>query len=66
MWPNPVTNVLNFATAPDAIRLLDFSGKTIEEHTRKMSQLSTEHLPSGLYLVQARYGEEWKTVQVIK
>ena len=66
MWPNPVTNVLNFATAPDAIRLMDFSGKLITEKTRKTNQLSVEQLPSGIYIVQARYGEVWRTARVAK
>jgi len=66
MWPNPATNVLNFATAPDAIRLMDFSGKLITEKTRKTNQLSVEQLPSGIYIVQARYGEVWRTARVAK
>jgi hypothetical protein len=66
MWPNPVTNVLNFATAPDAIRLMDFSGKLITQKTRKTNQLSVEQLPSGIYIVQARYGEVWRTARVAK
>ena len=66
LWPNPATEVLNFATAPDAIRLMDFSGKLITEKTRKTNQLSVEQLPSGIYIVQARYGEVWRMARVAK
>ncbi|MFM2201161.1 MAG: Secretion system C-terminal sorting domain [Bacteroidota bacterium] len=66
MWPNPATDVLNFATAPDAIRLLDFSGKMILEKKGKTNQLSVEQLPSGIYVVQARYEKVWKTARVAK
>jgi hypothetical protein len=66
IWPNPATNVLNFAAAPDAIRLMDFSGKLITEKTRKTNQLSVEQLPSGIYIVQARYGEVWRMARVAK
>ena len=66
LWPNPATDVLNFATAPDAIRLMDFSGKLITEKTRKTNLLSVEQLPSGIYIVQARYGEVWRTARVAK
>jgi hypothetical protein len=66
VWPNPASDMLNFAVAPDAIRLLDYSGKIIEEHTRKTSRISIEHLPLGMYLIQGRYGEEWKTSRVMK
>jgi hypothetical protein len=66
MWPNPATDVLNFATTPDAIRLIDFSGKMILEKKGKTSQLSIEQLPSGIYVVQARYGNVWKTARAIK
>ncbi len=66
MWPNPTTDVLNFATAPDAIRLFDFSGKMILEKKGKTNQLSVEQLPSGVYIVQARYENVWKTARVMK
>ena len=66
MWPNPATDVLNFATAPDAIRLFDFSGKMILEKKGKTNQLSVEQLPSGVYIVQARYENVWKTARVMK
>jgi hypothetical protein len=66
MWPNPVTNVLNFATAPDALMLLDLSGKSIVEYTGKTKQLSVERLPSGIYILQARYGQVWRTARVAK
>ena len=66
MWPNPATDVLNFATAPDAIRMIDFSGKMIFGKKGKTSQLSVDLLPSGIYVVQARYGNVWKTARVIK
>jgi hypothetical protein len=66
IWPNPVTDVLNFANAPGAIRLIDFSGKLIFEKNGKTNQLPLEQLPSGIYLVQARYGKVWKTARVIK
>jgi hypothetical protein len=66
IWPNPTTDVLNFATAPDAVMLLDLSGKTIVEHTGKTSQLSVERVPAGIYMVQARYGEVWRTARVAK
>jgi hypothetical protein len=66
MWPNPATDVLNFATAPEAIRMIDFSGKMIFEKKGKTSQLSVDLMPSGIYVVQARYGNVWKTARVIK
>ncbi len=66
IWPNPATDVLNFATAPDSVELLDLSGKTIVEHSGKNRQLSVEQLPSGIYIVQARYGDVSKTVRVVK
>ena len=66
IWPNPATDVLNFATAPDAIRLLDFSGKMILEKKGKTNQLSVEQLPSGIYVVQARYENGSKTARVIR
>ena len=66
LWPNPATDVLNFATAPDAIRLMDFSGKLITEKTRKTNQLSVEQLRSGIYIVQARYGDVWRTARIAK
>ena len=66
MWPNPATDVLNFATAPDTIRLIDFSGKMILEKKGKTNVLSVEQLHSGIYVVQARYGSVWKTARAIK
>jgi hypothetical protein len=66
MWPNPATDVLNFATAPDALMLLDLSGKSIVEYTGKTKQLSVERLPSGIYILQARYGQVWRTACVAK
>ena len=66
IWPNPATDVLNFTTAPDAIRLMDFSGKLIAEKTRKTNQLSVEQLPSGIYIVEARYGDVWRMARVAK
>ncbi len=66
VWPNPITDVLHFATAPDAIRLIDFSGKLIFEKTVKTERLALEHLPAGIYAVQARYGNVWKTARVMK
>ena len=66
IWPNPATDVLNFTTAPDAVTLLDLSGKTIIEHPGKTRQLSVEQVPSGIYIVQARYGDVWKTARVAK
>jgi hypothetical protein len=66
MWPNPATDVLNFATAPDALTLLDLSGKIIVEYTGKTKQLSVERLPSGIYILQARYGQVWRTARVAK
>jgi hypothetical protein len=66
VWPNPATDVLHFATAPDAIRLIDFSGKLIFEKTVKTERLELEHLPSGIYAIQARYGNVWKTARVMK
>jgi len=66
LWPNPATDVLNFATAPDALMLLDLSGKSIVEYTGKTKQLSVERLPSGIYILQARYGQVWRTARVAK
>jgi hypothetical protein len=66
LWPNPATDVLNFATAPDALMLLDLSGKSIVEYTGKTKQLSVERLPSGIYILQARYGQVWRTACVAK
>jgi hypothetical protein len=66
VWPNPATDVLNFATAPDALTLLDLSGKSIVEYTGKTKQLSVERLPSGIYILQARYGQVWRTACVAK
>jgi hypothetical protein len=66
MWPNPATDVLNFATAPEAIRMIDFSGKLIFEKRGKTNQLSVEQLPSGIYVIQARYGDVWRTARVAK
>jgi hypothetical protein len=66
LWPNPATDVLNFATAPDALTLLDLSGKIIVEYTGKTKQLSVERLPSGIYILQARYGQVWRPACVAK
>jgi hypothetical protein len=66
LWPNPATDVLNFDTAPDALMLLDLSGKSIVEYTGKTKQLSVERLPSGIYILQARYGQVWRTARVAK
>jgi hypothetical protein len=46
--------------------LLDLSGKIIVEYTGKTKQLSVERLPSGIYILQARYGQVWRTARVAK
>jgi hypothetical protein len=65
-WPNPATDVLNFTEAPEAIRVLDYSGKLVLENKGKTTQLSIEQLPSGIYVIQARYGDIWRTARVAK
>ncbi|MFN5294919.1 MAG: T9SS type A sorting domain-containing protein [Flavobacteriales bacterium] len=66
VWPNPATDVLNFTEAPETIRVLDYSGKLVLDNKGKTTQLSIEQLPSGIYLVQARYGDVWRTARVAK
>jgi Secretion system C-terminal sorting domain len=66
VWPNPATDVLNFTEAPEAIRVLDYSGKLVLENKNKTTQLSIEQLPSGIYVIQARYGDVWRTACVAK
>ena len=66
LWPNPATDVLNFTVAPDEVILVDISGKVIEKYTEKKSQLSIEEIPSGLYLVQVRYGYRWRVAHLVK
>jgi hypothetical protein len=65
IWPNPATDVLNFASAPDALRLIDFSGNMIFEKSEKTDKLSIQQIPAGIYLVQARYGNVWKIARLI-
>jgi len=65
-WPNPVTDVLNFAHAPDAICLLDLNGKIVIEQTEKISQLSLSQLPAGIYVLHARFGDNYQTSRIAK
>jgi hypothetical protein len=65
-WPNPATDVLNFTSAPEEIRVLDYSGKLALENKGKTTQLAIDQLPSGIYVIQARYGDVWRTARVAK
>jgi hypothetical protein len=65
IWPNPAADVLNFTTAPDALRLIDFSGKVILEKSEKTDKLSIQQIPAGIYLVQARSRNVWRKTRLI-
>jgi hypothetical protein len=65
-WPNPATDVLNFNTAPDAIRLLDLNGKIVFEQTEKTKQHIIEPLPAGIYVLHAQFGDTYQTSRIAK
>jgi hypothetical protein len=66
VWPNPATDVLNFAAAPDAIRILDLNGKIVLEQTVKARHVTIEQLPAGIYVLHAQFGGTYQTSKIAK
>ena len=62
IYPNPAKSTLNlqFPTEIliDKIIIIDLTGKIIMEQTKNTTQVNTEGLASGMYLIQAISGEK--------
>jgi hypothetical protein len=74
VWPNPFTERLNILVnspqpEPLELQLSDLQGRTIHQSasywTNEANQIS-ENLPAGIYILQARWGNETKIVKVFK
>lgn len=66
IYPNPTKSILNLQLANDVpidkISIIDLSGKKIIEQTKGTTQVNTEGLASGMYLIQAiSGGNKWQS-----
>ncbi len=71
IYPNPAKSTLNLQFPNDIlidkIIIIDLTGKIIIEQTKNTTQVNTEGLASGMYLIQAISGEKkWQSEFVIE
>jgi hypothetical protein len=71
IYPNPAGSTLNLQFPDDVvidkIIIIDLNGKIIIEQTKNNTQVNTEGLASGLYLIQAVSGEKkWQSEFLVK
>lgn len=66
IYPNPAKSTLNIQFPDDVlidkIIIIDLTGRVILEQTKNITQINTEGLASGMYLIQAISGEKkWQS-----
>jgi hypothetical protein len=71
IYPNPAKSIINLQFPDDVvidkIIIIDLTGKIIIEQTENTTQVNTEGLASGMYLVQAISGDKkWQSEFVIE
>lgn len=67
LYPNPSAGVVNFSIDDvfDTIRILDMSGRVIREISRASSGTSFEIQHKGIYIVQIRIGDYWRSEKLV-
>ena len=60
MYPNPATNILHLESDNliDHIKISDMTGKILFEQSGNISSVSVQHLPQGIYILQAFSGKD--------
>jgi hypothetical protein len=70
VYPNPTAEILNIEIEDnislDKIAVTDVSGKTVIVQTETTTQINTENLANGMYLIQAFSGENKYQAKFIK
>lgn len=70
VYPNPVTSILNFeipnGDTIDKTVITDINGKIISEQDKNTTQINTQHLKSGMYIINAYSSNKKFTHKFIK
>ncbi|MBL7745592.1 MAG: T9SS type A sorting domain-containing protein, partial [Chitinophagaceae bacterium] len=70
IWPNPVTNYLNIQTpfAEGSIEIYGANGKMVWKKviSNTINSVAVQNLPAGVYMIQARSGNDKLTEKFVK